>query len=170
MALIAAPDVNADTYITLVDANAYFGATLKESVWSSYTTSQKEAALRLATRHLDSEDWKGERAYTRAANALRMPRRNLYDRDGELLSSLLIPAEVQIAAAELALQLLAEDAGSNTSQTLEALEVGSIKLTYGSATSASGSYTTRYPSIVQSLIAPYLLPTRFGSSATLVRA
>lgn len=170
MALTTPPSANADSYISLTDANTYFSSTLKEESWTAYTTAQKEAALRLATRHLDAEDWKGERSYTREANSLRLPRRNLYDRDGELISSTVVPPEIQIATCELALEMLDVNLGEGDPQVLEKLEVGSIALTYGGTTTNSARYQTRYPGIVQALIAPYLLPTRFGSVATLVRA
>ncbi len=55
MALVTTPThPSADSYATVAEADAYFQNRSNVENWSTLSNDQKEAALRLATRHIDS--------------------------------------------------------------------------------------------------------------------
>ena len=165
MALTTPPAAGANSYISLADANTYFGSRLNSGVWTAASDANREAALQTATRRLDAEDWIGEKADTLANNALRWPRSGVENPDGQSLSSSTVPTAIQYATAELAIQLL--DTTVADAPTTE-VSVGDISLKFGEAASAStGAYGFVYSSLVESLIAPY---RRAGTAGSLVRA
>ena len=95
---------NANAYISVTEADAYFTAR-NNSVWSSKTTPEKEAAILYATSFLDSNFyWLGHIAVT--DQALGWPRILVYDREGRSLDSNSVPVRVKDATAELALEAL----------------------------------------------------------------
>ena len=97
---------NANSYVTLAEADSYFEFRLHSSAWDN--ADDQEAALISATRMLDWYlKWKGEKATT--TQALEWPRANVYDRDDNLLDETIIPQRVKDAACEMALANLSED-------------------------------------------------------------
>lgn len=132
MAINATPsDENADSYLTLADAETYFTSRLFKTNWDTATDVTKEAALKWATKLIDAEFiWKGTPAYY--GQSLGWPRGNVtYDR--RLLSHLLIPVPIKNAVCELALALLAEDRTKNSepdTQGLSSLSVGPVNLSF----------------------------------------
>jgi len=61
MALITTPsDPNADSYVTLAEADAYFLNRSDVANWSALSDEQKEAVLKLATKHIDTFRFHGE--------------------------------------------------------------------------------------------------------------
>lgn len=102
MALIVEDGSNvtdADAYISLVDAEAYYLA-YNGAAWAG-DDEDKEAAIRRATRYLDNLKWKGQRVNGRA-QSLDWPRYAVTDCDGSRIPASEIPIEVQRANALLA--------------------------------------------------------------------
>lgn len=131
MALIATPGaVDANSYATLDEANAFHEATLNAGVWATASIATKEIALQWATRLLDEQvDWVGE--IVSADQALRWPRFDVYSRDGILLESDSIPMFLKNATAELAKQLIASDRTAESSSTgIAELTVDVIKVVF----------------------------------------
>lgn len=101
---------NAESYISLADANAYFiGKRLHSSAWTASIDAVKETALRQATLLIDSEfTWTGTILMTDPVQALAWPRKDAYDRYGRARNSE-VPQEVKYAVCELAHYLLDQD-------------------------------------------------------------
>lgn len=157
MAITLPPDPAADSYCDEATADAYHATRLNSSVWTSATTADKEAALKMATRRLESEDWKGYKADELAANSLRWPRAELYNADGQLESSVSVPLAIIDACAELALDMLkaAADETAGTTSATEEVQVGPIKLKLDTSITSSQSASEPLGSAVSTLIAPY---------------
>jgi hypothetical protein len=122
---------NANSYISLEEANSYFeNKRLNSSSWTSTSDANKKIALKMATSVLDHEvQWKGEKRYT--AGSLRWPRNWVYDDDGALLSNDYVPSTVREATAEMALWLLGQDRFTNRSGIgLKKLRVDVIELEF----------------------------------------
>jgi hypothetical protein len=101
MTIIAtAGAVDANSYITLEDAQAYFANRVYTDLWDEADDQSK--ALITATQRLDQEGFMGKRAST--TQALKWPRTGVYS-DGILLASDVIPQKVKDATCELALSL-----------------------------------------------------------------
>jgi hypothetical protein len=105
MALISTPGAtNANSYTSVDFADVYL---LQERVgasdWQAVSPGQKEAALIQATRVLEKESYLGGKTDT--AQALKFPRVNIFDEDGDEYSSTTVPADVQRACCELAFAL-----------------------------------------------------------------
>lgn len=96
---------NAESYVSVADADAYFTARAVPAEWAVATSAQKEGALRYATRWLDNRyAWPGTlHLYTQA---LAWPRDWAADRDGRDLT-LQVPVRVEEATAEAAALYLA---------------------------------------------------------------
>lgn len=108
--LIATPKAtNANSYVDVATADAHLDERLYVSDWTDASTDDKERALIWATRLLDDlMDWKG----TPRTNdqALRWPRSGVFDRDQvQWFDEDTIPEPLEIATAELGLELLKRD-------------------------------------------------------------
>jgi hypothetical protein len=88
MALITTPsDPSANSYVTLAEANAYFEDRSDVSDWTSLTDDQKEAVLKLATKHIDTFRFHGNEimplpAYYRDKQRLKFPRTTARKKSG----------------------------------------------------------------------------------------
>lgn len=169
MAITLPPDPAADSYCDEATADAYHATRLNSSVWTSATTADKESALKMATRRLESEDWKGIKADDLAVNSLRWPRAELYNADGQLQPSDSIPKAIVDATAELALDLLkaAADETAGTTSATEEVQVGPIKLKLDPSIATAESASVPLGSAVDTLIGPY---RNSAVTGTLVRA
>ncbi len=99
---------NANSYITLADAETYFETRLHKSSWDDETDDNKTIALIWATRLLDDYFiWDGFKVST--GQALMWPRSNIFDIEGNSVSSGSIPTFLANATAEYAMFLLDED-------------------------------------------------------------
>jgi hypothetical protein len=125
MALIAIPGAaDANSYITLEDAQVYFANRVYTDAWDDADDQTK--ALITATQRLDQEGFMGQRASE--TQALKWPRTGVYS-DGLLLADDEIPQKVKDATCELALSL----GGSNVLEPPElapfhSLGVGPVNL------------------------------------------
>lgn len=99
---------SANSYVTVVEADAYFEADLYSGTWDAADNTKKAKALVMATRILDQEcSWIGDRADEN--QALRWPRVNAEDSDGESIDETIVPTAIKNATFELAKSLLSTD-------------------------------------------------------------
>lgn len=103
----------ANAYLSRAEANAYFDTRLYASAWTGATDAVKDAAIVWATRLLDRMvEWEG--GVWSTTQALRWPRSYVYDADGKMLTSDVIPRQVKEATAELAIWLIQKDRTAET--------------------------------------------------------
>jgi len=96
---------DATSYCDVAFADDYLGINPHNDAWIALTAPQKESYLMWATDTLDMiVDWKGYKKY--ATGSLAFPRLWLYDCEGYLLDSDIIPLRVKKATAFFANQLL----------------------------------------------------------------
>ena len=101
---------DAESYITLVEADAYILAHSNDTTWDAASDSDKEKAIRLATQYLDANyggKWKGLRSSE--SQALDWPRSNVKDNDEYYLASNEIPQKLKDANSEVALREILDD-------------------------------------------------------------
>ncbi len=122
---------DANSYVSLDEANAYFEARLHTEPWDDVGDDEKrKAALIMGTLFTDQEDWDPDRvgAKVDSDQALRFPAEDVKRRDDpdgeEEYPTDEIPDFVVHAALETALAMLATDRLSETSVT----QSGGIKL------------------------------------------
>jgi len=140
-----ASGADANSYVTLAEANTYFGDRLHKDNWINAGASEKTAALLWAVKVLDSRvDWKGSR--TTDTQALSWPRVYVPMPDPPYLPAIsapfgypltgymdgaVVPDEIKYAQMELALALLGSDLTAQPDTTgLNSLGVGPIRLDF----------------------------------------
>lgn len=134
MALIATVGAaDANSYVTLDEAEAYFETRPNSTAWTSSTDDdKKEASLIMATRLLDARvEWTGLAAG--ATQALCWPRSGMLNRNGFAISSATLPRELKDAVCELALSLMSDDVSLESeaaAQGLTALTAGPVSLSF----------------------------------------
>ena len=94
---------NANSYLTVAQADALADLYLGTLAWTTATTDNKGRALIMATRYLDELEWIGTRAST--TQALAWPRNDAACGDWTF-GSTVIPAPIQQATFDLAEALL----------------------------------------------------------------
>lgn len=101
---------NADSYISLADANSYVAGHGNTSSWSAAADDEKEEALRLGTQYIDLK-YGGRFAGVRGSRdqALNWPRSAVIDIAGYSYDSDEIPVCLKQAVVEAALRHLADD-------------------------------------------------------------
>ncbi len=147
MAIDATPSgANANSYISVDDADSYFSTHLYPAEWDSADVDQKERALKMSTRILDEKiDWIGDK--NTKEQALAWGRSGVID-DGYDVPSTIVPEPVKNATAEFAKHLIADNSTENADgKGLEKLEVGSVKLTFDKTDTADV-----LPNIVQEML------------------
>ena len=86
---------DADSYLSLADADLYWDNHGAPSEWTGADDSDKEGALRYGTDFLDGKfTWRG--FITTSTQALGWPRGGVFDDEGRLLDSESIPRVVRI--------------------------------------------------------------------------
>ncbi len=183
--------VDANSYASVGDGDAYFEGHLYASAWTAATTETKSAALVMATRLVDSQfQFNGYRAHE--AQALQWPRERCPDPDRNLVTSSLqspvlssfvpndeVPAGVASAVCEMARELLIADRtaappGEGISSTQSS--TASHDSAGGSSSQSSTTYSkedTRpvISRVAQAMLAKYGALIQGGSgSVRLVRA
>ena len=118
----------ANSYVTLEAADVYFAARLNVTDWTGAETDDKNRALVTATLRLDQEEYKGLKSD--ADQALKWPRDNIYDEDGNSVDSDAVPQRIKDAQCELALFMLAEDLLADSGlEAFENVKVGPLDVT-----------------------------------------
>jgi len=114
---------DAESYISVTDADTYNTAHENDAVWDAAETADKEKALRLAAQYLDSNyarRWLGYRA--NADQALAWPRAGVTDIDGYAIESDELPQKLKDAQVEMAVR-----SANGTSLTPDLTAPGDIK-------------------------------------------
>jgi len=101
--------VNANSYVTLVEADLYHDSRLHNAAWLAGTTDQKNQALLWATQILDRLDFQGRKTNDIDKQSLRHPRVGMSDQDGFAVDSTTIHYQVKNATCELAGLLISTD-------------------------------------------------------------
>lgn len=123
---------DANSYATVVEADAYHEEHLYATNWSSAATATQDIALVWATRLLDEMmEWSGRK--NTQTQALRWPRSLVFGPDGYPVDSSVIPQFLKDATAEFARKLIEEDrtdeGSARTLKGFKKLVVGPIELT-----------------------------------------
>ena len=151
---------NANSFVTLDEANNYFATVPDSSTWDDKTVDQKKRALISATRWIDSFVYYGDRCDD--GQALKFPRNN-YQVDGVELSCSTIPNNIKYAQYEVA-RALANDTGAITGTTgkdgnFSEVKLGDIEVKYNTDSQGTGSINNIldvYPWL-QSYLGAYML-------------
>lgn len=135
-AIITVPKSSvANSYASVVEADAYFGDRLYSTAWTSATADQKAAALLMAAKILDTRvQWEGDKSdYNQA---MQWPRTGVRDRQGYVSTIVyidlnVVPKWLKDAQCEQAITLLKGDStGDSDTKGLSSLSVGPIKLDF----------------------------------------
>ncbi len=151
---------NANSYVTLAEANSYFETVPSSTQWDNKTDDKKNRALISATRWIDTLVYYGDRCDD--DQALKFPRTN-YQVDGVELACTLIPQNIKYAQFELA-NALANDTDAITGSTgtdgnFEEVKLGDIQVKYNTKSQGTGSVNNVfdvYPWL-QSYLGAYVL-------------
>jgi hypothetical protein len=153
----AVSGANSNSYVTLVEAEAYFAARLRGEAWTVASSADKEKALLTACRHIEAGRIRVHRrpygypgeppdamgrpwdplALSNSDQALSFPRQRDKDNDGHYA----IPKRVKDAQCEEALAMLARGAEQERRRALQAAGVTSFSVdglseSYGAPTAA----------------------------------
>jgi hypothetical protein len=153
------PIVSLDTanpvYADVEMADAYLNAAVHGQSWFALDDDTKGRALVSATRTLDRQSWKGDLADPVTPQALDWPRINT----GIVgVVGTAIPEDIVDASIELALSLSqgsSVQTETNVAQKISSLKAGSVSISYFGG--AEVTTTQRFPTIIDELLAPYLL-------------
>ena len=151
---------NANSYVTLSEANDYFDTSPDSSTWTNKTDDQKKRALISATRWIDTLVFYGDRCDEN--QALKFPRTN-YQVDGVELACTSIPNNIKYAQYELA-RALANETDAMTGNTgtdgnIEEVKLGDIQVKYNTTSQGTGTVNNimdKYPWL-QSYLGAYML-------------
>ena len=151
---------NANSFVTLDEANNYFATVPESSTWDDKTVDQKKRALISATRWIDSFVYFGDRCDQN--QALKFPRNN-YQVDDVELSCTTIPNNIKYAQYELA-RALANDTDAITGTSgkegnIEEAKLGDLEVKFNIASQGTGSINNIldvYPWL-QSYLGAYML-------------
>ena len=151
---------NANSYVTLAEANTYFETVPDSTQWDNKQDDKKNRALISATRWIDSFVYYGDRCDD--GQALKFPRNN-YQVDGVELSCDLIPQNIKYAQFELA-RALANDTDAITGTTgkdgnFSEVKLGDIQVKYNTDSQGTGAINNIldvYPWL-QSYLGAYML-------------
>lgn len=150
--LVATPGAaNANSYLTLAEANAYFETRIHTALWDAF--GEQEKALMMATRTIDrlaqpfkylvpAKDAQSAYYKTRpywtgtpstSTQALAWPRVGMFDMNGNAIAEDEIPSELKEATAELAQALITADRTLDNDiivQGISSLKAGSVSLSF----------------------------------------
>ena len=120
---------NANSYISLADANTYWIDHGSPSEWDAATTTEKSAALMYATRWLDDNfDWYSY-IYT-YTQSLGWPRNTYFDNENRQIDGATVPQRIKDATCELALYHLKDNINSVDNDGVLSEKVGDSSITY----------------------------------------
>lgn len=131
---------NANSYVTLAEADAYFETVPSSTQWDNKQDDKKNRALIAATRWIDSFVFYGDRCDH--GQALKFPRNNYQVDDVELACSA-IPNNIKYAQYELA-RALANDTDAmtgnvGTNGNIAEAKLGDLAVKYNVASQGTGS-------------------------------
>jgi hypothetical protein len=148
---------NANSYVTLTEANSYFETVPDSTTWDNKTDDQKNRSLIAATRWIDSFVYYGDRCDD--GQALKFPRNN-YQVDGVELACSKIPNNIKYAQYELARALANAITGTSGKEgNIEEAKLGDLEVKFNIASQGTGSINNIldvYPWL-QSYLGAYML-------------
>ena len=121
-----------NTYVTMVEADAYFDTRIDAGAWLNADDDDQESALVTATLLLDENQFIG--VAVSSTQSLAWPRKDAIYFDPKLgmeksVTTDTYPKRVKVATFEMALHLLTnENLLDNKTQTFERIKVGSIEI------------------------------------------
>ena len=151
---------NANSYVTLTEANDYFDTSPDSSTWTNKTDDQKKRSLISAARWIDTLVFYGDRCDD--GQALKFPRNNYKVDDVELVCTA-TPNNIKYAQYELA-RALANDTDAITGVSgkdgnFSEVKLGDIQVKYNTDSQGTGSVNNImdvYPWL-QSYLGAYML-------------
>jgi hypothetical protein len=159
---------SANSYCTLVEANAYHDTRLQSTSWDDASNDQRNRALITATSLLDEHlEWGGNAVDE--DQALCWPRSEMYDRNGNAIDDDAIPSKLKAATAEFARLLIDADRMADTTEGIAAASVGSIEVQFDAANPAPRKVV---PEAVYEMVKLWVEGSPYGSGGVvpLVRA
>lgn len=139
---------DANSYVSLADANTYFTDYGEPAEWTAASDSEKQVALVKGTQYLDSHYRWVSGEIGSSTQALAWPRDGAYDRHGRYIESTIVPEQVKQAACEAAVRdLQGEILGDLTQKVVEEEVSGAVRVRYD----PNASQGTSYPIIDQLL-------------------
>lgn len=151
---------NADSFVSVADADTYFGNHGSPSAWSDLTTAEKESALRYATLWVDRRyAWPGEIRYPETPQALSFPlETGAEDMQGRELDP--VPQAVKDATCEAALAHVAGTLAEvrDRGGAIQSATVGPLSVTY-----ASGAPRGRTFPYIDALLSVIAFPKSFAT-------
>ncbi len=144
----------ANSYISIVDADFYFGTRLYSDAWNKASRFQKSAALTTATRMIDNSfQFAGDRTWPE--QPLSWPRRGVPDRERvrsrsiygplsgrldvvnayqPLISQIVVPRDISYSQCEIAILMLQSDRTADPKTAgIGSMTVGPLAFTFNSA-------------------------------------
>jgi len=91
------------SYVQRTDANTYFATSFNDAAWTALSDAQKDLALQVATRNLETLQWYGTKCD--ADQALQWPREVAADGSCDATVCTTVPDKLIEATCELALKL-----------------------------------------------------------------
>lgn len=155
----------ANSYVSVAEAEVYFGDRLHSLAWVGATADEKAVALLMAARRIDQSEFLGTR--WKLEQSMAWPRYGVLDEDGWLIAADVIPERVKRAQMEEALGLLTTDEDPDARDALAGLSRVKVDVVEVEATGASGARTGLLPS-TRRLLRPFLASS--GASVPLYRS
>lgn len=151
-----------EVYGGLAAAANYVGALFAPAAtaWLALDANTKGRTLRAATLYLERLAWEGTRTGLVGSDptTLAWPRTDVTV-DGQPLDSTTVPADIVSAAFELAVAIAADPAlvgKVDQGSLISSVSAGPASVSFAFPTSAASGTATRFPLVVQQLIAKYL--------------
>lgn len=142
---------NANSYVTVAEADAYFGDTFGKSLWEPLDEDVKSTLVITASRTLDQYiQWIGFK--TESDQGMEWPR------SGTTFADDVIPSRVKYAAYELAYYLVENSGISFASQSVDSVKVGPITVDFTENSTDAG-----IPSFIENLLGDLGTPILIGS-------
>ncbi len=141
--------VGVNSYLSADEADEYFSDSLYTDAWDTATAAQRAAALIMAARAIDAQDYRGN--ITSESQAMAWPRDGVYDREGRPLDPLEVPQMIGCAQAECALAILREDPAEARDPSMKRMKAGSVEVEY-----RAGQSATALRGSVLAMIKPFL--------------
>lgn len=146
---------SANSFVTLVEADAYMTGRLNAALWDAATDDNKNRALVEATRYLTALTWGGDRVT--ATQALAWPRQWAHDPDSptqDYFATTVIPTRIKTGTEELAFQFIKKGttdvAALDPTSDIKREKVDVIEVEY-SDSYARPTGLALYPSVVREI-------------------
>ena len=158
---------DSNSYITVEEADQYFGNAFGKSAWGSASGDDKARLVITSSRYLDQYlDWYGEKS--NPEQAMDWPRSGVYS-GSSIVDSSTIPNRVRYAACELAYHLLQNGDLSFGNQTIDSVKLGSMNVAF-SAGGTDPGLPANIESLLQSLGTPTFIGATIARSVNVVRS